>query len=417
MSFRFGMRTIAVEGGHYRLNGRPLWFRGSNLVNEWNWGDVFRREVKRYVVDEARNMNLNSFRTHTMPPPTPWLDVCDENGMMILAEFSTTFNYQDCGFTPEEWEMWHRNTLADATGWITKIWNHPSVVMWVLINESRGDNAWEAGPFHDAVLALDPTRPTMRTGETQVGTAEVVDVHTCGNYCYGPNNYVITTCRALARDKDPKRALGNSEYMNYLGREEDILRRRLGSENAPGAALDFAECAAEHTEAMRQVNFDMILPYMYAGWPRFRGNNWRPDYPTPMAAALHSAMAPVLVSVDLFDRNFEAGDVPEAAIHFINELHEDVKARLDIYVTPQNPLFVPDPAALAKATWHRSRDLVLKADSHTTEWEYQLAPLPHEDGTSYLALVLTREGAKPVVSQRTVHTISSRDHRTATADQ
>ena len=74
VSFRFGMRQIGVAGGHYEMNGRPLWFRGSNLVSEWNWGP-FNAEAKRYLVDEARNMNLNSFRTHTLPPPTAWLDL------------------------------------------------------------------------------------------------------------------------------------------------------------------------------------------------------------------------------------------------------------------------------------------------------------------------------------------------------
>ena len=62
---------------------------------------------------------------------------------------------------------------------MARLWNHPSVIMWVLSNESRGDNAWEEGPFQDFVNALDPTRPTMRTGTT--GTKENYDVHPCGN--------------------------------------------------------------------------------------------------------------------------------------------------------------------------------------------------------------------------------------------
>jgi hypothetical protein len=51
--------------------------------------------------------------------------------------------------------------------------------MWVLSNESRLDNAWEEGPFQNFVNALDPTRPTLRTGTT--GTKENYDVHACGN--------------------------------------------------------------------------------------------------------------------------------------------------------------------------------------------------------------------------------------------
>ncbi len=163
----------------------------------------------------------------------------------------------------------------------------------------------------------------------------------------------------------------------------------------------------EHTEALRQFDFDLILPYMYSPWTRLRGNDWRPEFPTPIAAALHSAMSPVLASVEMFDRNFEAGDGPEAALHLINELHEDVAATLDIYVTPQDPLFVPDPGALEAATWHESREVVLKADSHTVSGNTSLPRCRDEAGTSYLAVVLTREGARPVVSQRTVNTVDT----------
>jgi len=101
VGFTFGMRQVEVMDGHYRLNDRPLWLRGSNLVNEWNWGDTFNREVKRYIVDEARAMNLNCFRTHTLPPVTSWADVCDRYGTMILAEMPVLYNYQKPKLTPE----------------------------------------------------------------------------------------------------------------------------------------------------------------------------------------------------------------------------------------------------------------------------------------------------------------------------
>ena len=176
---RFGMREIRVADGNYKLNGKNLWIRGSNLVHEWDWGDIFKGKEKAYLVTEAREMNINAFRTHTQPPSRLWSDVCDEHGTMILAEFPVLYNYRDHKYTPEEWETFHRNTLLDTAGWMARLWNHPSVILWVLSNESRTDNAWESGPFRDFVVRLDPTRPTMRTGTT--GTKTNYDVHTCGN--------------------------------------------------------------------------------------------------------------------------------------------------------------------------------------------------------------------------------------------
>jgi hypothetical protein len=154
---------------------------------------------------------------------------------------------------------------------------------------------------------------------------------------------------------------------------------------------------------MRRLRFDGILPYMYAGWTGLRGRRWRSDYPTPMAAALHSSMAPVLASLDLFDRNFTAGAEVATRAVLINELHEDVSARLDVCLTPQNPLFVPDEKALAAAVWRQSTNLDLKADSfaeRTIRWK-----VPEAEGVYYLAAVLRREGDRPVVSQRVVRSI------------
>jgi len=409
VSFRFGMREILVKDGHYYLNGKPLWLRGSNLVSEWRWGEPFTSQPKRYLVDEARAMNLNCFRTHTGPPPTSWCDVADENGVMILAEMPVLQNYQRFPFNETEYDVWHEHVLTDASAWITKLWNHPSIIMWVLSNETT-DNKWEHGPYHQAVVALDPTRPTMRTGkagEQPYGTPDNLDLHTCYNIETPPEGHLIETINAAAAGKDPFRTLSNSEYMNTFITPERRALLWLGTKNAAGLAQVVAEAAAEHTEAMRRAKFDCILPYMFAGWTGMRGANWRPGFPTRMAAALHSSMAPVLASLELFDRNFQAGTEVTTPLHLINELHEDVAATLDVYITPENPLVVPDPAALEKAVSHEAMKRTLDADGIKIEdltWR-----VPAEAGVYYLAVVLRRSGDKPVVSQRVVRSIRPPD--------
>jgi len=406
VTFRFGLRDISVVDGHYQLNGKPIWFRGSNLVFEWLWGGDWNREIKRYLVDEARNMNLNSFRTHTLPLTSSWASVADEHGMMIWAELPVCYNYRDFQFTPKEKEIFHQNCLLDATGWVTRLWNHPSIMMWVLSNESRRDNEWEAGPFRYHVRTLDPTRPTLRTGETEIGTPESIDMHACWNYGGATEGGPLNQFAREANRKDPRRTLSNSEYMNYLGGKRAATLRWLGAPDHPDADLNFAEFAMEHTEAMRRLNFDGILPYMYAGWPRFRNNNWRPDYPTPIAASLHSSMAPVLASLDLFDRNYRAGEEVTTTLHLINELHEEAPVQIDLYVTPEHPLFVPDAEALEASVSRQSFARVLEPASIAKEdirWR-----VPEKEGQYYLAAVVRREGDAPVVSQRTIRALAER---------
>jgi hypothetical protein len=404
--FRFGMREIAVKDGHYRLNGQPFWLRGSNMVNEWHWAKSYTENVKRYLVDEARLMNLGCFRTHTQPPVARWCNVADEHGMMFLAEMPVLFNFADFRFTEEEWKVWHANALLDATGWITKLWNHPSVVTWVLSNESTRNDDWEAGEYYQHVVSLDPTRPPMRSAGRK-GTAETVDIHTCGNIARGPEGWAIQACRAEAGRKDPQRTLGNSEYMNF-GVEVYSLRwfgqEGLGEESR----LFYAQLCLEHTEAMRRLQFDLILPYMYAGWTSFnRGpgmRTWHDPYPTPMAASLHSCMAPVLASLDLFDANYKAGSEMSTPLWLINETQTDVAATIDIYVTPHNPLFLPDAKALSAAVSRQSLHRSLKANAIAPEhvhWK-----VPEQPGTYYLAAVLTQQGQRPVVSQREIRALA-----------
>jgi len=408
VSFRFGMRDIRVEGGHYRLNGKPLWLRGSNLVKEWMWGEPFASQPKRYLVDEARAMSLNSFRTHTGPMPTSWANIADENGIMVLAEMPVLQNFTRFPFTEQEYDLWHQNVMIDAFGWITKLWNHPSIVIWVLSNESK-DSQWEYGPYHDAVTALDPTRPTMRTGTgaEPYGTRENLDLHPCANVERGPEGWIIEKVLDAAAGKDPTRTLSNSEYMNFFRSSKRRALMWTGSQDTSQLKLVIADAAAEHTEAMRRVQFDAILPYMYAGWTGIRGANWREEFPTPMAAALHSSMAPVLASLDLFDRNYVVGREVTTPLNLINELHDDVEARIDLYITPRNPLVVPDADALAAAIWRTKLERKLKADTIVVEDIHWQAP--DEPGTYYLAAVLTRRGARPVVSQRMVRSVLRAD--------
>ncbi len=414
VQFRFGMREIRVKDGHYRLNNKPLWFRGSNVLKEYLWNDKFVTQAKRYLVDEARVMNLNCFRTHTQPPCTAWANVTDEGGTMFFAETPVLYNYAKFNFTPEEYKTYHENVLLDARGWITKLWNHPSIVMWVLSNESRYDNVWETTKYRDAVLKLDPTRPTMRTGERgePAGTLENLDLHPTENFARGPEGWLIKVCKAAAAVKDPTRTLTNTEYMNAFKGRDRMCMLWLGEPNHPDYERVFAECAAEHTEAMRRLDFDAILPYMYAGWTGLRsGRQWRKEFPTPMAAALHSSMAPVLASLDLFDSNFAAGRKVSTPLHLINELHDDVEAKIDAYLTPLDPLCVPDENALKRAVWRESFTRKLPADSHAQEsfkWR-----VPEKPGVYYLAVVLTRDGDLPVVSQRMVRSLAKPEAKKA----
>jgi hypothetical protein len=274
VTFRFGMREIGVKDRHYKLNGKNLWLRGSNLVFEWNWGNTITGHEEDYLVTEARQMSMNSFRTHTQPPPRSWADICDEYGTMILS------------------------------------------------NESRLDNVWEEGPFQNFVNALDPTRPTIRTGST--GTKENYDVHPCGNVTETDEGHLQPTIASWFKEAG-QRTTTVTEYMNDFGHPRT---QWTGVDDRRANDLAVPQICAEHTEAMRRARLDGIWPYMYAGWTRTRlaarvretGQGsaiWKANYAAPQSAAWHSSRSPVLASLDLFDPDHRTGQEVTTDLHLI----------------------------------------------------------------------------------------------------
>ena len=397
INFRFGMREITVRNGHYNLNGKNLWLRGSELVADWKWAPNVPGHEFEYLVTEAREMSMNAFRTHTQPPPAKWVDICDENGTMLLAEFPVLYNAADYKFTPEEYAIWHRNVLADAAGWMAYLWNHPSVMLWVISNESGYDNAWEMGPYDDFVHAFDPTRTTMRTGQDpKFGTRDNTDWHPCDNITDMVEGHFFQQLVAW-RGKPDTRTVTCTEYMNIFGWTPQ--QGWTGTEDRLTNVLAMAQVGMEHTEALRRARFDAILPYMYAGWTKTRtGQVWKGDFASPTSAVWHSALSPVLASLDLFDPDYLTGQQVTTDLYLINDSWHDAKIHVDLLITKENPEFIPEAPCLDAPVAKWSYDFTATADSvrkTPITWT-----LPAEEGSYWLTARTTGLAGRPVLSQR-----------------
>ena len=403
VDIRFGMRQITVKDGHYQLNGKNLWLRGSELVTDWKWAPGVPGHELDYLVTEAREMSMNAFRTHTQPPPAKWADICDEHGTMLLAEFPVLYNCADYKFTPEEYAVWHRNVLADAAGWMAYLWNHPSVVMWVTSNESHYDNAWEMGPYDDFVRALDPTRPTMRTGQQspKTGTRDNTDWHPCDNITDLVEGHFYQQLLAW-RGQPDSRTVTCSEYMNWFGWTPK--RGWAGTDDRMATILATTQVGMEHTEALRRARFDAVLPYMYAGWTKTRmGKEWKGGFASPTSACWHSALSPVLASLNLFDPDYLTGQTVTTELYLINDSWHDAKIHIELLLTRENPEFIPEAACFDRPVAKWDHDFTLAADSvrkTPITWT-----LPAEEGTYWLTARTTGLPGRAVLSQRFVRAV------------
>ena len=187
----------------------------------------------------------------------------------------------------------------------------------------------------------------MRTGST--GTRENYDVHPCGNVTETDEGHLQPAIPGWFKEAG-QRTTTVSEYMNYFGHPHT---QWTGVDDRTANGVAVAQIGAEHTEAMRRARIDAILPYMYAGWTRTRqaarvretGKGsavWKANYAAPESAAWHSALSPVLASLDLFDPNYRTGQEVTTDLHLINDSWHDAKVHVDLLLTRECPEYIPE---------------------------------------------------------------------------
>ncbi|MFE7550964.1 glycoside hydrolase family 2 TIM barrel-domain containing protein [Streptomyces gardneri] len=136
---RIGFRTVAVEDGVMKVNGRRILFRGVNR-HEFHpeHGRSLDLATMREDVELMKRHNINAVRTSHYPPHPAFLDLCDTYGLWVIDEGDLeTHGFQDLGWrgNPVDDERWTPALLDRAARLVERDKNHPSVVVWSLGNE------------------------------------------------------------------------------------------------------------------------------------------------------------------------------------------------------------------------------------------------------------------------------------------
>ena len=176
IALRIGFRTVAIEDGELRVNGRRVLLRGVNR-HEWDpdRGRAIGEAAMRRDAELMKAHNVNAVRTSHYPPHPRFLELCDELGLYVIAECDLeTHGFQDVGWrgNPSDDPRWRDAYLDRIARTVDRDKNHPSVIMWSLGNESGiGSNLAAAA---DWARARDPSRPLHYEHDL---TASLGDVH------------------------------------------------------------------------------------------------------------------------------------------------------------------------------------------------------------------------------------------------
>jgi beta-galactosidase len=226
---RVGFRRVEIEGLHLLVNARTVLLRGVNRHDfDQFTGRVVSVDSMRADLVAMRQFGFNAVRTSHYPNDPPFLDLCDEIGLYVIAEADVESHafIDTLSSDPRYLNAW----VDRVSRMVTRDKNHASVIVWSLGNESGH------GPSHDAaagwVRRYDPTRPLHYEGAIRWDWAsdqKVSDI-TCPMY---PPISAIVAHATSGKQRHPlimceySHAMGNSngtlaEYWDAIERTEGL---------------------------------------------------------------------------------------------------------------------------------------------------------------------------------------------------
>ncbi|WP_026923782.1 glycoside hydrolase family 2 TIM barrel-domain containing protein [Glycomyces arizonensis] len=174
-SLRIGFRTVTIEDGLLKVNGKRILLRGVNR-HEWDprTGRTLTVETMRRDIEIMKRHNINAVRTSHYPPDRRFLDLCDELGMWVVDECDLeTHGFVHIGWrgNPSDEPQWREAYLDRMARMVERDKNHASVIMWSLGNESHtGQNLAAMSAW---AKERDPGRPIHYEGDWDCGYVDV----------------------------------------------------------------------------------------------------------------------------------------------------------------------------------------------------------------------------------------------------
>ena len=157
---RVGFRVVEIIDKRYHINGKKVFFKGLNRHEDYPIvGCAVPVQLMSHDLDLFRDMGANAIRTSHYPNDERFLDMCDERGFMVWEENHAR------GLSLEQMQNpnFERQCKDCIDEMIEAHFNHPSIVIWGILNECASDTPEGKEMYarqYAQIKALDPSRPT-----------------------------------------------------------------------------------------------------------------------------------------------------------------------------------------------------------------------------------------------------------------
>ncbi|MGG7116052.1 glycoside hydrolase family 2 TIM barrel-domain containing protein [Bifidobacterium pseudocatenulatum] len=245
---KVGFRRFRIENGIMTLNGKRVVFKGADR-HEFD-AKRGRSITEQDMIDDVifcKRHNINAIRTSHYPNQERWYDLCDEYGIYLIDETNLETHGSWClpgdvvtaeTAVPGSKARWEGACVDRVNSMMRRDYNHPSVVIWSLGNESYTGDVFRTMYKH--VHDIDPNRPVHYEGVTK--NRDYDDVTDIETRMYEHADVVEEYLK-----NDPQKPYISCEYMHAMGNSVGNLDEYTALERYPhyqgGFIWDFIDQA------------------------------------------------------------------------------------------------------------------------------------------------------------------------------
>lgn len=162
VSQKVGFRKVEIKDAQLLVNGQPIFIKGVDRHEmDPDGGYVVSRERMIQDIQLMKRFNVNAVRTSHYPDDPVWYDLCDEYGIYLCAEANQESH--GFGYNPKEaisyTPLFAKQILERNQHNVQVHYNHPSVIIWSLGNETCGGPNFKAA--YDWIKSQDAYRPVQ----------------------------------------------------------------------------------------------------------------------------------------------------------------------------------------------------------------------------------------------------------------
>lgn len=161
-TLRFGIRMLSWGKEGFLVNGKSILLKGGCVHHDNGiLGACALKEAEYRKVRIMKEQGFNAIRSAHNPCSQYLLDAADEMGMYIVDEAYDYWYVHKCN--ADDADTFRQTWKEDISEWVYRNYNHPSVIMYSLVNEpsetSKKTGQKMLDQMSNVIRTIDPTRP------------------------------------------------------------------------------------------------------------------------------------------------------------------------------------------------------------------------------------------------------------------